>query len=124
MSLIGPRPERPEFVVQLRKAFPLYEERLAVLPGLTGLAQVQLPPDTTLESVRRKLQYDLHYASRVSLVLDLKILVSTVFHLAAISFDQTRRLALLPTWESVSTTDLSIPETTDRSEPTAPPQPA
>src|SRR5947199_273673 len=59
MSLIGPRPERPEFIPQLELAVPHYRDRLLILPGLTGLAQVQLPPDTDLASVRLKLAYDL-----------------------------------------------------------------
>ena len=50
MSLVGPRPERPEFVPRLEQAIPLYRERLLVRPGVTGLAQVQLPPDTDLFS--------------------------------------------------------------------------
>src|SRR5438477_230153 len=57
MSLIGPRPERPEFIGELERALPGYRSRLAVRPGVTGLAQVQLPADSDLESVRRKLQY-------------------------------------------------------------------
>src|SRR2546425_895128 len=54
MSLVGPRPERPEFVPSLEQAVPCYHDRLLIRPGLTGLAQLQLPPDTDLESVRRK----------------------------------------------------------------------
>ena len=61
MSLVGPRPERPEFVPQLERQIPRYRERLRVLPGLTGLAQVNLPPDTDIASVARKLQYDIYY---------------------------------------------------------------
>ena len=48
MSLVGPRPERPEFLAQLERALPNYRQRLTVRPGLTGLAQVQQPPDTDL----------------------------------------------------------------------------
>ena len=61
MSLVGPRPERPEFLPKLERALPDYRRRLAVRPGVTGLAQVQQPPDTDLLSVRRKLNYDLYY---------------------------------------------------------------
>jgi lipopolysaccharide/colanic/teichoic acid biosynthesis glycosyltransferase len=77
MSLIGPRPERPEFVRELEKVLPRYAERLDVLPGLTGLAQVNLPPDVDEESVRRKLAFDLYYARNVGPWLDLRILVGT-----------------------------------------------
>ncbi len=66
MSLVGPRPERPEFLDQLERALPNYRQRLTVRPGLTGLAQVQQPPDTDLSSVRRKLNYDLCYVERMS----------------------------------------------------------
>ena len=61
MSLIGPRPERPEFVPQLEQAIAHYGQRLLLRPGVTGLAQVQLPADTDLNSVRTKLAYDLYY---------------------------------------------------------------
>jgi lipopolysaccharide/colanic/teichoic acid biosynthesis glycosyltransferase len=81
MSLVGPRPERPEFVPALEHAVPRYRERMLVRPGLTGLAQVQLPPDTDLESVRRKLACDLFYVRHASLWLDLRLLVTTAFYL-------------------------------------------
>ncbi len=68
MSLVGPRPERPEFVVQLERAIPRYSDRLLVRPGVTGLAQVQLPPDSDLASVRRKLACDLYYAQKTQLL--------------------------------------------------------
>jgi lipopolysaccharide/colanic/teichoic acid biosynthesis glycosyltransferase len=77
MSLLGPRPERPEFVPQLEKVLPCYRRRLSVLPGLTGLAQVHLPPDSDLESVRRKLAFDLYFVRRRSLWLDARIVAAT-----------------------------------------------
>jgi lipopolysaccharide/colanic/teichoic acid biosynthesis glycosyltransferase len=81
MSLIGPRPERPEFVPELERSLPAYRQRLQVLPGVTGLAQVQLPPDTDLDSVRRKLAHDLYYIEHLGPWLDLRILFCTIFHL-------------------------------------------
>jgi lipopolysaccharide/colanic/teichoic acid biosynthesis glycosyltransferase len=77
MSLIGPRPERPEIAGQLECALPRYRERLAVRPGLTGLAQVLQAPDTDLSSVGRKLNYDLYYINRRSLWLDFRICIAT-----------------------------------------------
>lgn len=81
MSLVGPRPERPEFVPQLERIILNYRSRLTVLPGLTGLAQIHLPPDSDLDSVRRKLAYDLVYVRRRSLWLDVRILLATICHL-------------------------------------------
>ncbi len=78
MSLIGPRPERPEIARELARVLPQYRGRLAVRPGLTGLAQVHLPPDTDLGSVRRKLGYDLRYVSEVGAALDLRIALATL----------------------------------------------
>ena len=78
MSLVGPRPERPEIVVTLELAIPCYQHRLQVRPGVTGLAQVQLPPDTDLESVRRKVAYDLYYIEHSSLWLDIRLIVATI----------------------------------------------
>jgi lipopolysaccharide/colanic/teichoic acid biosynthesis glycosyltransferase len=91
MSLIGPRPERPEFVPQLEKAIPLYRTRLLVRPGLTGLAQVQLPPDTNLDSVRVKLAYDLWYVRHVGFVMDLRILLATAAKLIGLPFGLIRK---------------------------------
>lgn len=77
MSLVGPRPERPEFVAKLEWEIPCYRDRLNVRPGITGLAQVRLPPDTDLESVRRKIVHDVYYVRNVSPWLDLQLLVVT-----------------------------------------------
>src|SRR5947209_15123867 len=71
MSLIGPRPERPEFSQNLAACVERYLERVSIRPGMTGLAQISLPPDTDLESVMRKLKYDLCYIDHLSLWLDL-----------------------------------------------------
>ena len=100
MSLVGPRPERPEFVPELEKALPRYSERLRVPPGLTGLAQVNLPPDVDHESVRRKLAYDLYYVENQSFWLDLRLLICTGLFLAGVSFAQSSRFFGLRPWES------------------------
>jgi|GEM_PF-2490664 len=77
MSLVGPRPERPNFVTQLEKTIPRYRQRHQVRPGVTGLAQVQLPPDTNEACVRTKLAYDLHYIEHRDLWLDLRLVAAT-----------------------------------------------
>ena len=94
MSLVGPRPERPEFVPQLAKAVPHYRDRLRVRPGLTGLAQVLAPPDTDLASVRRKLAYDLDYLQRLGFWLDMRLLAATAWHLLGLR--PARALRLCP----------------------------
>ena len=81
MALVGPRPERPSIAAELQSAIPGFRDRLAVRPGLTGLAQVQFPPDTDLGSVCRKLVADLQYARAVRLGLDLRILAATALYL-------------------------------------------
>lgn len=78
MSFVGPRPERPAFVTELQKEIPLYTLRLNAHPGITGLAQVKHRYDTSIESVKRKLRYDLQYINNLSLRMDLKILLKTV----------------------------------------------
>lgn len=101
MALVGPRPERPEFVPKLAAAVPGYQERLLVRPGITGLAQVQLPADTDIASVRRKLAYDLFYIERVSFWLDLRLLLSTACHVVGISFAWSNKVFLVPTGDTV-----------------------
>jgi lipopolysaccharide/colanic/teichoic acid biosynthesis glycosyltransferase len=81
MSLIGPRPERPEFVPQLEAAIPHYRDRLQVLPGLTGLAQVHLEADSDLASVERKLVFDLYYIKTLGFWTDLRIVLATAAHI-------------------------------------------
>jgi lipopolysaccharide/colanic/teichoic acid biosynthesis glycosyltransferase len=92
MSLIGPRPERPELISQIEKVLPDYRLRLTVLPGLTGLAQVQQPPDTDLASVDRKLTFDLCYVERTSFGLDLRILLGTVLKCLGVPFGTIGRI--------------------------------
>ena len=77
MSLVGPRPERPEIVKRLRLSVPGYDRRHAVKPGITGFAQVHLPPDSCIRSVKNKLAYDLFYIRRRSAALELVILFLT-----------------------------------------------
>jgi lipopolysaccharide/colanic/teichoic acid biosynthesis glycosyltransferase len=81
MSLIGPRPERPEIVVGLTEKIPGYLDRLVILPGVTGLAQINLPPDSTLDDVRRKLVLDKEYVEEAGIWLDTRILMSTMVRL-------------------------------------------
>lgn len=78
MSLVGPRPERPEFVEQLEKEIPFYAERHRVKPGLTGWAQLSYPYGATVEDARNKLEFDLYYVKNSSVFLDLIILLETV----------------------------------------------
>lgn len=77
MSLVGPRPERPEMFEELSRELPDFEKRLAVKPGLTGLAQIKNGYDTDIESVRRKLEMDLEYIRNMSLALEFKLLFAT-----------------------------------------------
>lgn len=96
MSLVGPRPERPELVEQLEQLLPCYRERLRVRPGITGLAQVQFPDDTDLPSIRRKLACDLYYVQRTSFWLDVRLLLSSGLHLARVPFPVARKLLRVP----------------------------
>ena len=96
MSLIGPRPERPEFTTKLERALPAYPERLRVRPGVTGLAQVHLPGDTSLASVRTKLAYDLFYIQQLSPGLEARILFCTLLRVLGVSFESIRRISGIP----------------------------
>jgi lipopolysaccharide/colanic/teichoic acid biosynthesis glycosyltransferase len=78
MSLVGPRPERPEFVMELTEQIPFYGQRHIVRPGLTGWAQVKYTYGATTEDALQKLQYDLFYIKNMSVALDLFIIISTV----------------------------------------------
>ncbi len=77
MSFVGPRPERPHFVQQLREVIPFYDERHSVRPGITGWAQVKVPYGSTLEDAEEKLEYDLFYVKHMSLLLDVAIVLET-----------------------------------------------
>jgi exopolysaccharide biosynthesis polyprenyl glycosylphosphotransferase len=78
MSLIGPRPERPEFVDELARAIPFYRARHAVKPGLTGWAQIRYRYGNSQIDTRVKLEYDLYYVKHAGLVLDLQIMLQTL----------------------------------------------
>ena len=78
MSLVGPRPERLEFIAQLQEEIPFYRARLMVPPGLTGWAQVNLPYGDSVDAARAKLEYDLYYVKHRSVMFDLAIVLRTV----------------------------------------------
>lgn len=78
MSLVGPRPERPEISADLAERIPYYQERENVTPGLTGWAQIRHAYGGTVEDAARKLEYDLYYMKHLSLSLDLQIILSTL----------------------------------------------
>jgi sugar transferase (PEP-CTERM system associated) len=78
MSLVGPRPERPQFVSDLEARLPYYGERHVVKPGITGWAQINLPYGASVEDAREKLEFDLYYAKNYTPFLDLLILLQTV----------------------------------------------
>lgn len=78
MSFIGPRPERPEFNVQLEEKIPFYRLRHLVRPGITGWAQVMYPYGASIEDSKQKLQFDLYYIKNFSFLLDLQIVFKTI----------------------------------------------
>ncbi|TMJ18083.1 MAG: TIGR03013 family PEP-CTERM/XrtA system glycosyltransferase, partial [Alphaproteobacteria bacterium] len=78
MSLVGPRPERPQFVSDLEARLPFYAERHVVKPGITGWAQINFPYGASIEDARQKLEYDLYYAKNYTPFLDLLILLQTI----------------------------------------------
>ncbi len=103
MTLVGPRPERPEFVSDLRKSVSGYERRLFLKPGLTGLAQIRHRADRDLADVKRKLRYDRFYLRRASLAADIKILLGTIPCALGVSVETMRsakrfRRALTSGW--------------------------
>ena len=78
MSIVGPRPERPEFVSMLDEQIPFYTERHHVRPGLTGWAQINERYGASVEDAKRKLEYDLYYLKHHNIVLDILILMKTI----------------------------------------------
>jgi sugar transferase (PEP-CTERM system associated) len=78
MSFVGPRPERPFFVEQLKHEIPFYSQRHSVKPGITGWAQICYPYGASREDALEKLKYDLYYNKHMSLLFDLMIILETV----------------------------------------------
>ena len=79
MSMVGPRPERPQIIPSLVKEVPDYERRLEVKPGMTGIAQIYCGYDATIDDVRQKVRYDLTYVENNTLKADMIILVKTLW---------------------------------------------
>jgi lipopolysaccharide/colanic/teichoic acid biosynthesis glycosyltransferase len=100
MSLVGPRPEGPEFVARLARILPFYEERLLVKPGFTGLAQVQAQMEKDLVGVRNMLALDLRYVEMKSLGLDIRILLATWLRMLGLGLTSCNGLCRLPTQAS------------------------
>jgi lipopolysaccharide/colanic/teichoic acid biosynthesis glycosyltransferase len=103
MSLVGPRPERQEIIdkLELSKLVPGYDHRLSVKPGVTGIAQIQLPADSGINSVKHKVVYDLYYIENYGLWFDLRIMAATAFKAISVSPTWLRRLFFLPPRETV-----------------------
>ena len=78
MAIVGPRPERPEFVQTLSEVIPFYRQRHAVKPGITGWAQINYKYGETMDDAIVKLEYDLYYIKNLSLSLDMYIIFNTV----------------------------------------------
>ena len=110
MSLVGPRPERPEVIASkgLCDEVPGYDVRMVARPGITGLAQLQLPADSDILSVRHKVYYDLYYIANQSLGFDLRICVATLFKAAGVGPKWLRRLFFLPSPDAVRSQFLAV----------------
>ena len=91
MALVGPRPERPEICKELKHYIQGYQQRNLVKPGITGLSQVNLPPDETLEDVNRKQIIDLEYISSTDWWLEIRIAVATALRMSGIKGVTTMR---------------------------------
>jgi lipopolysaccharide/colanic/teichoic acid biosynthesis glycosyltransferase len=78
MSIVGPRPERPEFAGELERTLPGYAHRHLLRPGLTGWAQLNWPYGSSVADAHRKLEYDLYYVHHRSFLMDLRIALRTV----------------------------------------------
>ena len=78
MSLIGPRPERPEIIEFLEKEIPYYNLRHGIRPGISGWAQVNFPYGASIEDTKKKLSFDLYYIHKFNILIDFLILIKTV----------------------------------------------
>ncbi len=97
MSFVGPRPERPEFIKDLAREIPYFQERVMVQPGITGWAQVNYPYGGNVEDARRKLEFDLYYIKNMSLFLDVFILLDTVRIILRGGLGENHKRALIDT---------------------------
>ena len=95
MSLVGPRPERPEISEVLHPVIDQYYDRLKVRPGVTGLAQINLPPDHTLQDAMRKQVLDLNYIDQAGPWLDFRMLVATALRLIGLRGETVMRMMFL-----------------------------
>jgi lipopolysaccharide/colanic/teichoic acid biosynthesis glycosyltransferase len=103
MALVGPRPERPEIIARLVRELPQYLERLEVRPGLTGLAQLFLGPDRTIEDVRKKVCVDRYYIAHRGLWLDLRILLCTALKVVGLNRPWVREILFPKAYAFVAT---------------------
>jgi lipopolysaccharide/colanic/teichoic acid biosynthesis glycosyltransferase len=78
MCFVGPRPERPQFVAQLKREIPFYDQRLTVKPGITGWAQIKYRYGASKEDALEKLKYELYYIKNLSALFDLIIIFETI----------------------------------------------
>jgi lipopolysaccharide/colanic/teichoic acid biosynthesis glycosyltransferase len=104
MSLVGPCSERPEFANILQMVIPNYHDRHIVRPGVIGLAQIVLPPDTDMSSVHRKVIYDLYYIRTMSLFLDCRLMIGSVMRVLGFSSKLIQRILWLPRKEKIDNT--------------------
>ncbi|MDR3234801.1 MAG: sugar transferase [Planctomycetaceae bacterium] len=115
MSLVGPRPERPEFVSELEKRIDVYAYRLNVKPGITGLAQLNQASDVDLNDVRRKLVYDFEYIEHASPIMDLMLIFCTSLKVVkmcnpfVLSLFRLRRSVKTMPWAAVIQAEMSNP---------------
>lgn len=96
MSLVGPRPERPEIAATLEWEVERYSDRTLVRPGITGLAQLRLPPDSDLEGVRKKLACDLYYIKHVNPWLDVRLIFFTAWMFVKVFLDAIWKRIYVP----------------------------
>ena len=99
MNLVGPRPERPEFVHELSRKLPDYMQRTVVRPGITGLAQLRLGYDHSVADVQKKVKLDLQYIRSASLTQDVRLLAHTLPYVAK---QLLRKWSANPSWSTLS----------------------